>query len=270
MKSKGKWYEKVWIWLSLISAILLVGVFLFLIYLYKVNYIHLLDLRFVFTSKDGNYDWGVFWTALAAIGAIFVGYMSYKVNRRLTNFEIRKDELGKRPYLMFKNITFCKTKQKMILVSDRRGIPQYEGIEGPYFLDKVNSINGIDELNYFNVELLNVSKVFSKVALKEFTIKTHEGKTIAEFNGTTNNVKIDQLFIQVGEKQELCFVTSISDENTIKHYDACLKVILSNAFDDYYLQTFNFVILGVFGGYVKCLFAHGEIEYIETQGSDRQ
>ena|GEM_PF-5046713 len=105
----GKWYQKTWVWLCAISSLIFIGLILFAIYLLRLEYITLFDIRFLFTNDTGNYDWGIFWSFAGAFGTIFVALLALRLINKLGKIQMQQYDLEAMPFVMLGSISLKRT-----------------------------------------------------------------------------------------------------------------------------------------------------------------
>ena len=246
-----KWYQKIWLWLCILSVIMLGGVLLFVIYLYRNQYISFADMRFLFTNEKGNYDWGIFWEFIGAVGSVFVALLALRLSKKLGDIQLQQYELEAMPFIMIGDISLKPTSMLSHVEGGKRRFDGFCGIDVPYFTDNLSDPVISPSPKFFEMQLLNTSKTFSKVDLDECSFENN-GSKILDFNQSTCSIKNNSLFLeQCGESNSSVIGFVFADNSqTLLGSEVKLYLILRNSYGDAYKQLINFYCMAIDGTHV--------------------
>ena len=243
-----KWYQKVWLWLSILSVIMLGGVSLFVIYLHRIQYISFTDIRFLFTNENGNYDWGIFWAFIGAVGSVIVAILALRLSKKLGDIQLQQYDLEAMPFIMIGDISLKPTSKLVHVEGEMRRFDGLSGIDAPCFKDTLSNPVSSTSPKFFEMQLLNTSKTFCKVDLGECSFE-NDGSKILYFNQPTYINKNNSLFLeQCGERNSgvIGFVFADNSQALIGS-EVKLNLILRNSYGDAYKQLINFYCLAIGG-----------------------
>ena len=248
MTMQEKWYQKIWLWLCILSVIILGGVSLFMIYLYRIQYISFADMRFLFTNENGNYDWGIFWAFVGAVGSVIVALLALRLSKKLGDIQLQQYELEAMPFIMIGDISLKPTSKLSHVEGGTRRFDGFSCIDVPYFTDNLSEPVSSPSPKFFEIQLLNTSKTFSKVDFDECLFENNGG-IILNFNQSTCSIKNNSLFLeQCGESNSGVIGFVFADNfQAILGSEVKLNLILRNSYGDAYKQLIHFYCMAING-----------------------
>lgn len=241
--SKHKLINNVCFWLFIISLLVLCAIILFAAYLYKIDIISSLGIKYLFQNKDGVFDMSVFWTAVGAVGAILIGILTVHNSISLYKLQKEQHDLSTIPRIMLKDISV----KGNISISTNAAQTVYKTIEGidyPYYSDIVTPINSLGNLSMIVVEVINTSEAFAKVSLSNITI-CKEGEKICEFNGSTFGFPNNTLFVDKQKSGKIGLVVDKDVLSKISHSKIEISLFLRNNFEKTYLDTHSYRLISI-------------------------
>ena len=180
-------------WLAIISVILLFGVILFTVYLYKIDLLSLIDFRTLFYGDDNTFSATVLWTAIGALSAAVVGVFTVVNNYYLYKLQKRQLDHQTIPHVMLKRISIVDNLSYQ-LSSDGTRIKRISGISFPLYTNTKGHTDDPSTLTMLVLNFHNTSSVFAKISLTTISISDHLS-TFAEYNGSSIGYHDNYLFL---------------------------------------------------------------------------
>jgi hypothetical protein len=239
-----RWFHKTWVWLCCIAVLIAVGVTLFTVYLFQLDFIRLIDISIVFSNEHGYFDWRIFWTFVSATVSITVAVFAYILSKKLGEIQVQQYELEAMPFIMLGDISLKSTSVNV----EAGKFVGFEGVSFPYFSDSKSDPESAAKQKCFTIEMINTSKTFARIIVDNCVFKCGKGQTLLQFDGFTSSTKCNDLFLeQCGNDNKgkigLVFADSSLD---LRHSDVKLSLILRNNYGDAYKQHIDFYCMSVY------------------------
>lgn len=248
MKSKIKVFSNICFWLCIIAALLLVGIVLFAVYLYKVNIISLIDLSTLFTNENGVFDFSVFWTAISAISAViavivafFIGKRQIEISDKVANIEDWQNRLYIEPHTIVNDISTSEVVWEKS--EDGTKIRSIKDCGFPYYTELITKTD-LNDYILLKIDFFNTSEAFARLRFDEAQF-VNEDKVVAKFNMSTMGTHVNHIVVSTKSSQGSSSVGLLLSKELVKKLRGASMTVscfLDNNFNNCYRETQSYFI----------------------------
>lgn len=245
---KHKILNNICFWLFIIALLLLSGIILFAVYLYKIDLIKLIDFRALIYNEQGAFSPDLFWSALESIGtvigtiaAILIGIFTIKISIEVKKIEEKQNRLYTEPHIFTDTI---KIQPAWFQLSDNsKKLKGLKDFYHPFYNDKGEEI----DFTYSSIvvlEFINSSEAFARLRFDSAIFKNNDD-VIASFDMSTFGTHINHIMVPSGTNPNIARIGLVINTQKLPLLHGTTLTIsyfLDNNFGECFKEIQNYII----------------------------
>lgn len=249
MKSKkNKLLNNICFWLFVIAVLLLIGLILFSVYLYKLDLIKFIDFRSLLYDENDSFNPDLFWSALASIGTvigtiatIIVGIFTIKISQKMHNIEEKQNQLYTEPHTFINTI---KVQPAWFELSDNtQKLKGLKDFKHPFYNDKGEDID-LTHSSIIVLEFINSSEAFARLRFNNAVFKNNTD-IVASFDMSTFGTHTNHIMVSNDNNPntaKIGLLLTTRKLSTLQNTTFTISYFLDNNFGECFKETQNYMI----------------------------